>query len=338
MHTKQIKPSPLAVLGAGAWGTALALSLARGGQRIHLWDHKHTLLETMEKTRQNRYLPEAVLPDSIIICQTLNQALEGVQNILLVVPSHAFRKALINLKPFLKPEHRIIWATKGLDADTGLFLHQIVEQELGGDKACSIPYAVLSGPSFANEVAQGLPTSVAIASKNAAFREDISEIFRHDTFSIAATDDIVGVQLGGVVKNVLAVAVGISDGVQFGANTRAALITRGVSEMMHLGEKLGARAETLMGLAGLGDVILTCTDNQSRNRRFGLALGQGLTKAQALEQIGQVVEAVNNVEQLIQLAKKNGVALPITEQVFRVIKHGAPREAIIALFKTGTYK
>jgi glycerol-3-phosphate dehydrogenase (NAD(P)+) len=326
----QKSAATIAVLGAGAWGTALSMVLARGGHTVHLWDRNESLLDEMTKARTNRYLSDFILPDNIVVCQTLAQALKNIQDIVLVVPSHAFGSVLLALKPFLTKQHRIAWATKGLEPETGNFLHQVVERELGEDHA----YAILSGPSFAQEVAKGLPTAIAVASKNRQFANDLLKVFSHDTFRVDVTDDIIGVQLGSVVKNVLAVAVGLSDGVQFGANTRAALIVHGLEEMMRLGVVLGARSETLMGLAGLGDIILTCTDNQSRNRRFGLALAEGLTETEALKRIGQVVEAVYNVEQLCHLAKKNGVELPITEQVFHVTKHGtSPKEAINALFK-----
>lgn len=322
--------SIVAVLGAGAWGTALSMVLARGGYTVQLWDRNELTLEGMQKTRINHYFPDIILPENIVICNTLQEALENTQDIILVVPSHSFSKTLTSIKPHLTQHHRIMWGTKGLELETGHFLHQVIERELGS--IC--PYGILSGPSFAREVALGLPTAVAVASKDLSFADAMVSMFSHGYFRAYATDDIIGVQLGGVVKNVIAVAVGISDGVQFGANTRAALITRGLTEMMHLGTILGARSETLMGLAGCGDIILTCTDNQSRNRRFGLALAEGLTEAEALKRIGQVVEAVYNVEQLCHLAKENGVELPIVEQVFRVIKHGAsPKEAISALFK-----
>lgn len=326
-----IKDSPIAILGAGSWGTALAIALAKNGQTVHLWDRVESLLTEISTSRRNeRYLPGVSLPDNIVICTTLVAALEQVKDILLVVPSHGFAEALQGIKPFLTSAHRIAWATKGLEPETGHFLHQLAERELGVGRA----YAVLSGPSFAKEVAIGLPTAVTIASRNQIFADDLGIRFSQDSFGIYTTDDIIGVQLGGVVKNVLAVAIGLSDGVQFGANARAALITRGLAEMMRLGEVLGARRETLMGLAGCGDVILTCTDNQSRNRRFGLALAEGLTEAEALKQIGQVVEAVYNVGQLCDLAKREQVELPIVEQVFRVMKQGvSAKEALKVLFR-----
>ena len=326
-----IKDSPIAVLGAGSFGTALAITLAKNGQVVHLWDRDQPLLSDISAIGENtRYLPGVPLPDNIVICMTLALALAQAKDILLVVPSHAFTEALQALKPFLSLDHRIAWATKGLELETGDFLHKVAERELGVGR----PYAVLSGPSFAKEVAIGLPTAVTVASGNQMFADALALRFNQDNFGVYTTDDIIGVQLGGVVKNILAVAVGISDGVQFGANARAALITRGLNEMMRLGEVLGARPETLMGLAGCGDVILTCMDNQSRNRRFGLALAEGLTEAEALKQIGQVVEAVYNVGQLCRLAKLKQVELPIVEQVFRIMKQGvSPREALKVLFK-----
>lgn len=296
---------PILVLGAGAWGRALGRVLENNGIEVRLWDKAsaHPSLET---------------------------ALSNVQDILVVVPSHAFASALGELKPLLTSSHRIIWATKGLEPGTACFLHEVVARELGNTRTC----AVLSGPSFAKEVTLGLPTAVMVASRDPAFAAVVASQFRQDGFLVETSDDIIGVQLGGVVKNVLAVAVGLSDGVQFGANARAALMTRGLAEMMRLGVVLGARPETLMGLAGCGDIILTCTDNESRNRRFGLALAEGLTVTEAAKRVGQVVEAVYNVEQLCQLAKVCQVDLPIAEQVFRVIKHEiAPRDAIVELFK-----
>jgi len=309
----------------------LAIALAKNKQIVQLWDRDQALLQEIEKAGANiRYLPEASFPAGIVVCHSLEQALADVQDILMVVPSHAFSAALQELKAFILETHRIVWATKGLELNTGYFLHQVVERELGTKQK----YAVLSGPSFAKEVALGLPTAVMIASMDINFANELAHCFQQSAFGVKTTDDIVGTQLGGVVKNVLAVAVGISDGVGFGANARAALITMGLSEMMRLGHALGARPETLMGLAGCGDVILTCTDNQSRNRRFGLALAEGLNEKEALQRIGQVVEAVYNVEQLCHLAKLHQVELPIVEQMFRVLKHGvSPKQAIGALFE-----
>jgi glycerol-3-phosphate dehydrogenase (NAD(P)+) len=321
---------PTLVLGAGSWGTALALVLARNKQMVHLWDHNKLLLEGITKDGQNtRYVPGVPFPKNILVCQELSAALVGVRDILIVVPSHAFREALQILAPWLTEQHRIIWATKGLDP-SGLFLHEVAEQELGSKRA----YAVLSGPSFAKEVALGLPTAVAVAANDKVFTKDIVQKFQKEPFLIYTTNDLTGVELGGVVKNVLAVLIGIADGLELGANARAALITEGLAEMRRLGKVLGAKKETLMGLAGCGDVILTCTDNQSRNRRFGLALAKGLSEEEALRDIGQVVEAVYNIEQLYRLAEKHGIELPIVDKVFQVMKKGAaPKEALLSLFR-----
>ncbi len=322
--------TPIAVLGAGSWGSALALLLAKKQQTVYLWDQNESLLDNIvQEKANNRYLPDVPFPSNIHICKTLAEALERAKDILIVVPSHGFLGLCQKMKPLLK-EHRFIWATKGLELETGRFLHEVFEQEIGQ----KYPYAVLSGPSFAREVAVGLPTAVAVASRDRRWAEDVSLRFSNPSFEVELVEDIIGLQLGGVFKNVLAVAVGISDGSHLGANTRAALITKGLSQMMSLGKKLGAKAETLMGLSGCGDTILTCTDNQSRNRRFGLALAEGLNQEQALERIGQVVEAVYNIEQLHRLAVTHQVELPIVDQVFRIMKQGIPaKEAIGALFQ-----
>lgn len=321
---------PILLLGAGSWGTALAILLANNGQVVHLWDRDKTLLEEIDKTKHNmRYIPDVPLPDNIQVCRDLAAVLKTTQDILVAVPSHAFADVLKLIQEDLTTASRIVWATKGLEPKTGAFLHQVAERICGADRS----YAVLSGPSFAKEVALGLPTAVTLASNDTDFKKDLVKRFHNQSFRVYMTNDLIGVQLGGVVKNVLAVAVGISDGIQLGANARAALITRGLAEMMRLGEALGAETKTMMGLAGCGDVILTCTDNQSRNRRFGLALAKGLKKEEALQEIGQVVEAVYNVEQLCRLAQTNAVELPIAEQVFRIMKQEVtPQEAIGILF------
>lgn len=326
-------PHSIAVLGAGSWGTALAMVLARNGYSVHLWDHNHLLLETLQKTGYNeQYLPGIKLPDKIKVCHTLADALDNTETSLIVVPSHGFKGLLKKMRPLISaisPLYRIMWATKGLEPSTGEFFHTIVAEELGED--CSM--AVLSGPSFAKEVALGLPTAVMLASNDSSFLKEAAGFFRNEVFSVDTTDDLIGVQLGGVVKNILAVAAGLAEGLGFGANARAALITRGLLEMMHLGSAVHAKPETFMGLAGCGDSILTCTDNQSRNRRLGLALAQGCTIEDAQKQIGQSIEAMHSLVQIMDLAHKKQVRMPIVMQVYRIIKQGvAPKEAILSLF------
>lgn len=306
---------PIAVLGAGSWGTALALTLARNQQRILLWDHDVELLETLQKTRCNqRYVPDIVLPDSIVITPSLKDVFVA-KDILVVVPSHAFRSLIQQIKPYLTTEHRLVWATKGMDPDNE-FLHEVIKTHYGAE----LPIAVISGPSFALEVARGLPTAVAVAATDVTWRHDLCQRFQSPHFKVVPTDDIIGVELGGIVKNVFAIATGIFDGLGFGANARCALLTEALEEMRRLGIVLGARCETLLSLAGLGDLILTCTDDQSRNRRFGLALGAGKTVEQAQADIGQVVEGRHNVAQVYQLAQQHRIDMPIVSAVYQVLQ------------------
>lgn len=322
----------IAVLGAGAWGTALAMLLAHNGHTVQLWDHNSLLMEEVQKTGRNqRYLPDIDFPKSIKVCLYLADALNKTEESLIVVPSHGFKPLLIAMKPFIAeiPQYGIVWATKGLEPETGAFLHTVVAEVLGSERAM----AVLSGPSFAREVALNLPAAVMLASNDAEFLKALSGYFVNDVFSIDTTDDVVGVQLAAVVKNILAVAAGLSEGLGFGTNAAAALITWGIAEMMTLGDALHAKRETFIGLSGCGDTVLTCMDNQSRNRRLGLALAKGLTIEEAAKQIGQSVESIYNVVQIVQLARKNHVFMPISEQIYRIMKEGvAPRAALLSLF------
>lgn len=308
---------PIAVLGAGSWGTALALCLARRGQEVRLWTVEAGHPEIMLKERtNNRYMPGFDFPSTLLPFADLAETIEPVQDILVAVPSVGFRSTLEMLKPLIKPNTRILWATKGLDEDTGQLLHEVVIEILGKN----IPYAVLSGPSFAREVAAGLPTAVVIASKNDALANDLIARFNTPFFRVYHSTDVIGVEIGSTVKNVLAIATGISDGMGFGANARCALITRGLFEIRRLGKALGAEPETLMGLAGLGDLVLTCTDDQSRNRRFGLAIGKGEKLHDAASAIDQVIEGKRNAELVVQLAKKLKIDMPICETVFHILE------------------
>ncbi|WP_218813737.1 NAD(P)H-dependent glycerol-3-phosphate dehydrogenase [Rickettsiella endosymbiont of Dermanyssus gallinae] len=306
--------SPIAVLGAGAWGTALALHLARNGQAVKLWAYEKEQVEQINTTRYNtRYLPEQKLPPSIVFSHDYETVLADVRDILIVVPSTAFRATLLAIKPLLKSTQRLLWATKGLDEDKHQLLHEVASEILG-----DMDMAVLSGPSFAKEVAMGLPTAVTIASKQQAFANDLQQRFRSDKFHVELTKDVAGVELGGAVKNILAIAVGMTEGLGFGANAKAALMTQGLSEMIALGIKLGAEQETFLGLSGLGDLILTCTDNQSRNRRLGLALGQGKRLQQVQKEIG-TTEGTVTAKNVFYLLGKYKVKLPICESVYRVL-------------------
>jgi glycerol-3-phosphate dehydrogenase (NAD(P)+) len=320
------RKEPVAVLGAGSWGTALAIHLARQGHAVRLWGRDAPAMAAMAKARCNhRYLPDALFPPGLESTADLAAALEHAACWLVAVPSNAFREVLAALAPYRDAAPVLVWATKGLEEHSGQWLHQVVAEELG----VGFPCAVISGPSFAKEVARGLPTALTVASTTPGVAERVADWFHGERMRVYLSDDVLGVQLGGAFKNVLAIAAGISDGLGFGANARAALITRGLAELMRLGEAAGARRETLMGLSGLGDLVLTCTDDQSRNRRLGLALGRGQDLESALAEIGQAVEGARTARMAVSKAAELGVDMPICHQVHRVLYVG--RSAIEAV-------
>lgn len=311
----------ITVLGAGSWGTALAIRLAANDNDVCLWGHEPPFMERLILDRQNRrFLPDVRFPDKLAITADLSNAVQHSRDLLLAIPSHAFREVLTRIAALLNARSRIVWATKGLETGSGKFMHEVLEEVL--DLRC--PAAVLSGPTFAREVAAGLPTAMTVASVNPVFANDLANRLQADVMRIYTSDDVIGVELGGTVKNVLAIAAGIADGLELGANCRAALITRGLAEIIRLGDAMGARRETLMGLSGIGDLILTCTDNQSRNRRLGLALGKGHPVDMAVQEIGQVVEGFNTAHEVVRLANRYKVEMPISEQVYRVLYEGLP--------------
>lgn len=318
------------MIGAGSWGTALALQLARSGSDVRLGGVVELdLLKAMVKDRENiRYLPGIQFPPNLKACPDIGECLAGVRDILVVVPSHGLRATLTTALPFLAPDSRVCWATKGFELHSGKLPHQVAREVLGEDR----PVAVLSGPTFAKEVAEGLPTAMTIASSDKDFGQEIAAAISGQNFRAYTSDDFIGVEVGGAVKNVLAIGAGMCDGLGFGANARVALITRGLVELTRLGVALGAKHETMMGLAGMGDLVLTCTDNLSRNRRMGLALAGGKTVAEAQEEIQQVVEGVLAAEAVKEVADKLNIEMPICHQVYRILYEGAsPREAVGAL-------
>lgn len=321
-------PAPVAVLGAGSWGTALAIQLARSGP-VRLWGRDAATLQKAAATRENaRYLPGIRLPDYLSVEPDLVAALSGVDDILVVVPSHALRETLWQIAPMLQPGRRVAYACKGFEPDSGRLPHQVAAEVLGPD----IPVAVLSGPTFAKEVAAGLPTAIVAASADAAFADDLVAALHGDRFRAYTSDDLIGVEVGGAVKNVIALAAGLGDGLGFGANARAALITRGLAEIVRLGTVLGGRQETFLGLTGIGDLVLTCTDDQSRNRRLGLALARGEARDRAQEAIQQVTEGVGAAREVMRLAQVHEVDMPICEQVHAVLFEGrTPMDAFAAL-------
>ncbi|MDX1266114.1 MAG: NAD(P)H-dependent glycerol-3-phosphate dehydrogenase [Oceanisphaera sp.] len=324
------KDAAISVLGAGSYGTALAIAIARNGHRTLLWSHRPEQVATLAAERCNKvFLPDATFPDSLIPEASLKRVVQASRDLLVVVPSHVFADVLKQIKPFLRKDSRVAWATKGLDPTSGSLLQDVARDILGDQ----IPLAVLSGPTFAKELAMGLPTAISLASSDSDFAGDLADLVHCDrSFRVYLNDDMIGLQLGGAVKNVIAIGAGLADGLGFGANARTALITRGLAELQRLGVALGAKQETFMGMAGLGDLVLTCTDNQSRNRRFGLALGRGQDVQAAMTEIGQVVEGYRNAAEVHQLAARYGVEMPICEQVYQVLYQGKnAKEAAIAL-------
>ncbi len=309
----------ISILGAGSWGTALALLAARNGCDTLLWGHNAKHVALLEQAGQNqRYLPGFLFPDKLRVTDNLQQAINYSSLLLITVPSHAFKNTLLKIKPFLGHNSNVVWATKGFDCESGCLLSDVVTEILGGHVAT----AVLAGPTFALEVAADLPTAITIASSSENLISQLTQVLHNQRFRTYTSTDMVGVQVGGACKNVLAIAAGIADGLGFGANTRAALITRGLTEIMRIGIKLGGQSDTFMGLAGLGDLILTCTDNQSRNRRFGLALGQGRDRQQAADEIAQEIEGISAAREAYALSHKYQVEMPITEQVYKVLFNG----------------
>lgn len=321
--------APITILGAGSWGTALAIQFARAGHAVRLWGREPRELAALERDRCNRrYLPDAPFPPSLQVEADLGRALGDAVDVLIAVPSHGFRALLQQLKPRLEGGMRLAWATKGFEQGTGKLLHEVAAEVLGE----RWPIAVLSGPTFAREVGAGLPTAMTIASPDEKFAAAIARNISGLNFRAYTSSDVIGVEVGGAVKNVLAIGTGIADGIGYGANTRIALITRGLAEMTRLGEALGARRDTFMGLAGLGDLVLTCTDNQSRNRRFGIALAQGKQVDTALAEIGQVVEGYSAAKAVRAVAARLGIEMPICEAAYRVLYEGLPiKQAVQAL-------
>jgi len=320
----------MSVIGAGSYGTALAITMARNGHEVVLWGHNPQHQAHLQADSCNTaFLPDVPFPDTLRLETDLAAAISASRDLLVVVPSHEFGNVLKQIKPHLRADSRLVWATKGLEKETGRLLQDVAREILGD----TIPLAVISGPTFAKELAAGLPTAIALAATDVVFADDLQQLLHcGKSFRVYNNPDFIGVQLGGAVKNVIAIGAGMSDGIGFGANARTALITRGLAEMSRLGAALGADPTTFMGMAGLGDLVLTCTDNQSRNRRFGMMLGQGADVEGAQQTIGQVVEGFRNTKEVKALAARYGVEMPITEQIYQVLYCGKDaREAALNL-------
>lgn len=310
--------SDLSVIGAGSYGTSLAVSAAKKGLRVILWDRNSERARQMQLKRENiKYLPGIIFPDTLKVVSSLETAVRSSLRLLVVVPSKTFREVVSAISAFVSPSHSLAWATKGLSSD-GRFLSEVAKEILPYE----LPLAVLSGPTFARELAFGMPTAISVAGIPSSFAAEICELMHTDTFRLYESKDLIGLQIGGAVKNVIAIAAGMSDGLGYGANARTAVITRGLAEMVRFGLACGAEERSFMGLSGLGDLILTCTDDQSRNRRFGVMLGQGKTSVEALNNIGQVVEGYGMVNVIKNLSAKLGIEMPICSELYEVLYKG----------------
>lgn len=304
------------IIGAGSWGTALATVLAGKGDDVVIWDIDEKHLNSMEKYRENKdYLPGVPLPENLKIAKNQQEALEDADLVLFSAPAQHFREAVSSAREFIKDGALTVNVAKGIERESLKRMSEIAEEFLDMDR-----YAVLSGPSHAEEVGRRLPTTVAAASENMDTAEIVQDAFMTDRFRVYTTEDVTGVELGGALKNIIALGAGISDGMGFGDNAKAALMTRGLAEITRLGVKLGARPETFAGLTGVGDLIVTCTSMHSRNRRCGIMIGEGMAPDEATEKVGMVVEGMFTAEAAYELASREHVEMPITEAIYRAIK------------------
>ncbi|MDD5059322.1 MAG: NAD(P)-dependent glycerol-3-phosphate dehydrogenase [Sideroxydans sp.] len=314
----------IAILGSGAWGTALAVSFAPR-HRVTLWSRETSEIEAMVKDRENkRFLPGIPLPDELKLSLSLDETLADTELVIVAVPVAGLRGTLQQLAGLASPVP-VVWVCKGFESGSSLFPHQVAEQVL----PASFPRGVLSGPSFAQEVARGQPTAMTLASNDSEFAQRTAKALHHSRLRIYSSTDLVGVEIGGAVKNVLAIAAGICDGMKMGLNARAALLTRGLAEMTRLGLKMGGRAETLGGLSGVGDLILTCTGDLSRNRQVGMLLAQHKTLANILSELGHVAEGVYTAREVHHIAQQHGVEMPISEAVYRVLYEDFPADKAV---------
>ncbi len=312
---------PIAVIGAGSWGTAIALLLSKKGYIVRLWDFDPTHVKTLkEEGENNRYLPGIRFPDTLTPTSDLQSAVDGSPTICMVVPSHGYRLVFSNLVDYLKEDTVVVSATKGVENETLQTMSQVMADVLHSKKGnLNVALAVLSGPSFAKEVAEEVPTAITMGCKNSIIAQELQSIFNSGYFRVYTSSDIIGLEVSASLKNIIAIAAGICDGLSFGMNARAALITRGLAEISRFGLKLGAEPSTFYGLSGMGDLVLTCTGDLSRNRTVGLKLGKGQTLEQILEEMSMVAEGVKTTRSVYHLAQKIEVEMPILEQVYQIL-------------------
>jgi len=318
----------IAVIGAGSWGTALSISLSGNGHTVKIWDLDKEHLKELSENRENvRYLPEVKFPDTLQISYNVGEAIEGADIVLFSVPAQHFRSALVGTLPYLNPEMVLVNVAKGIEQKSLKRLSEIAFETLPNAR-----YVVLSGPSHAEEVGRAMPTTLVSASDEQELAEYIQDVFMSDRLRIYTNSDVIGVELGGALKNIIALGAGISDGMGYGDNAKAAMMTRGITEIARLGVKLGADLSTFSGLTGIGDLIVTCTSMHSRNRRCGIMIGEGMKPSEAIKKVGMVVEGMYTTEAAYELAQQVGVEMPITEQIYHVITEKIDaREAVRSL-------
>ncbi len=323
----------IAIIGAGSWGTALALVAARAGNEVRLWAHSSEVVGVLRRERENKiYLPGFTLPDSISAANDLAEALTGAEIVLTVVPSHVCREVYGQMLPHLKPQMIFVSATKGIENETRMRMEEVVRDVL---KDHFEPrYVVLSGPSFALEVAKDEPCAIVAASFSIGWAGEVQQALSSSRFRVYTNNDVVGVEIAGAIKNVMAIATGAVNGLGLGYNSQAALVTRGLAEMTRLAVRLGGRAETLAGLAGMGDLVLTCFGSLSRNRRVGVELGRGRKLEEIISEMREVAEGVKTTKAAHELAKKLGVEMPITAGVYQMLYEGkTPRQLAVELME-----
>jgi len=305
-------------LGGGSFGIALAVMLAKKGYDINVWDRKKSVIDDINIKRENiKYLPNVVIPWNIKAYTDMEQAVKNSDYVVLAVPSHAIRNMSRELSKFIKSEQCIISIAKGIEEGTQNRLSQVIEEELPNNSI-----VILSGPSHAEEVAADIPTTVVVTSKNMKFAEKTQDIFMTNKFRVYTNEDIIGVEIGGAVKNIIALAAGICDGIGYGDNAKAALMTRGMSEIIKIGTELGGKRETFFGLTGMGDLIVTCTSMHSRNRKAGILIGKGMTADEATDEVGMVVEGIKACKAFYELKEKVGISMPITDVLYKVLFEG----------------
>ena len=307
----------IGIIGAGSFGTALGIVLVSKGHQVKIWGRKRAQLDLMAETRENpHYLPGVKLPEGLGIAYSMEEAMEGADLILFSVPAQSFRGVFAEAAACIGPETIVVNVAKGIEKNSLLRLSQVAKELLP-----AVRYVTLSGPSHAEEVARLMPTTVAVAAEEEALAREVQEIFNHERFRVYTNGDIAGVELGGALKNIIALGAGVSDGMGFGDNAKAAIMTRGMTEICRLGTAMGAARETFSGLTGIGDLIVTCTSMHSRNRRCGILIGQGAAPEKAVEEIGMVVEGISTAEAAYALAQRCGIEMPITACIYKVI-HG----------------